>query len=201
MEIIKDIEQGSDEWHAMRVGVITASRFSDVLSKGKGITRQNYMIELAAEILTGQRAEGFTSSAMEWGTQTEPQARATYELNQMVDIEEVTFIRHGEIRCGYSPDGLVGQNGLIEIKCPKTTTQIETVMKGKMPTKHAAQVQGGLWVSERDWCDFVSFDPRIDGKSGYFCERIFRDEIYIANLEREVKIFENELFEMVEKLR
>lgn len=201
MIIHSDIEQGSDEWHEMRLGYVTASRLKDVLAGGKGLTRNAYMMQIAAELLTGQKEESYSNSSMEWGTATEPQARAMYELNCMDDVEQVAFITHDTIKVGYSPDGLVGVNGLIEIKCPKTTTHIETVLSGKMPTGHIPQVQGGLWISEREWLDFVSFDPRINSDKNFFCVRVYRDESYIKNLESEVIRFNDELNELLNKLK
>jgi len=201
MQIIRDLEQGTDEWLELRLGVITASKYKDVLAKGAGKTRKSYMQKLAAEKLTGASVETFKNDAMQWGTETEPQARSTYELMQCEDVEEVAFILHDTINTGVSPDGLVGNDGLVEFKCPVTTTQIETFLSGKMPTAHSAQVQGQMWVSEREWCDFVSFDPRINGASSYFCTRIVRDDKYIKNLESEVVAFDSELNEMIDKLR
>jgi len=201
MEVIKDVEQGTEEWHKLRFGWITASKFKDVIAGGAGKTRKSYMYQLASEILTEERAESYSNEYMEWGTQTEPQARAMYEFESGNTVDQVTFIRHGELKAGCSPDGLVGDNGLIEIKCPKTSTQIETFLSGKMPTTHNAQVQGQLWVSEREWTDFVSFDPRINGTASYFCTRVYRDETYISNLAEKVKTFEHELLEMLEKLK
>jgi len=137
---------------------------------------------------------------MEWGTATEPQARAMYELMQCVDVEEVAFIKVDNKPVGCSPDGLVGSDGLVEFKCPKTTTQLETYLSGKMPSSHKAQVQGQIWVSEREWCDFVSFDPRVEGVSGYLCTRIERDDKYIQELSEKVYQFVDDLGEMIEKL-
>jgi len=201
MQTTRDIEQGTDEWLALRLGVVTASKFKDVLAGGKGLTRLSYMRQLAAETLTGAPIESFKSSAMEWGNETEPQAKAMYELLTASEVEEIAFIKHDSINVGVSPDGLVGDNGLIEIKCPNSTTQIETFLKGKMPTGHIPQVQGQLWISEREWCDFVSFDPRINGKSSFFKIRIERDDKYIQELETKVKFFNEELNEMINKLR
>ena len=202
MQIIKDIEQGSDEWKVLRLGVITGSNFSAVLAGGSGKTRRSYMVKLAAEILTGEPVESYSNAAMEWGVETEPQARAMYELESASEVVEVSFIKHDTICAGVSPDGLVGDDGLVEFKCPNTTTQIETYLKGDMPTTHRAQVQGQLWVSEREWCDFVSFDPRINGKSSYFKKRIERDNEYINNLLWPAVVkFNTELNEVVERLR
>jgi len=198
---IHNCEQGSDAWHELRRGTVTASRFKDVMSKGQGKTRKSYMYQLAAELITGEVTESYTNEYMEWGTLTEPQARAMYELESGNTVEEVGIITLdcGEIAA--SPDGLIGEDGMIEIKCPKTTTQIETFLSGKMPTSHKAQVQGQLWVSGRQWTDFVSFDPRIDGDSSYMCVRIERDEDYIKEIESACFLFAKELQEMVKILK
>lgn len=203
MEIIKDIEQGTNEWKQLRIGVITASKFKDVLAKGSGKTRDSYMLELAGEILTGEPSESFANSYMEWGAKTEPQAKAMYKLRTGNTLEDVAFIKHqtGFDGVGVSPDSLVNNDGLLEIKCPKTTTQIKTFLDGKMPIAHKPQVQGQLWVSKRKWCDFVSFDPRINGEASWFCVRIERDEEYIKNLEEEVFKFKQELDLLVKKLK
>jgi len=196
MEIIRDMEQGSDEWKAIRLGKATASCFMKIMSKGKGSapskTRQSYMLQLAAEILTQQSQDSFINQYMEWGNECEPQARSMYEFNNNVDVEEVAFITLDEF-VGVSPDGLVGDNGLLEIKCPKTTTQLERFLSGEFPSTYRAQVQGQLWVSEREWCDFVSFDPRINGSASYFEIRVKRDEGYIKLLGDEVRKFKDEL--------
>lgn len=209
MQIITDIEQGSDEWKELRLGVITGSRFKDVVAEGKGKTRASYMRQLAAEILTGEAEESFKSDYMEWGTKTEPQARAMYELKTDSIVSEVAFIKHDIRNVGVSPDAIIMPDirdyeekmNLVEFKCPKTTTQIETYLSGKMPTSHIPQVQGQMWISGADWCDFVSFDPRINGDSGWLCVRVNRDEEYIKVLEEKVFKFEDELTKLVEVLR
>lgn len=202
MEIIRDIDQGTDEWIALRFGWITASRFKDVKAGGAGKTRKSYMYQLAAEAITGERAESYSNEYMEWGTLTEPQARAMYELDSGNDVEEVSFIKLNDTnKIGCSPDGLVGSDGMVEFKCPKTTTQIETFLSGKMPIGHAPQVQGQLWVSGREWCDFVSFDPRINGESSYFIQRQYRDENLIKDISEACYKFEDELQEIIIKLR
>tara|TARA_Y100000310_G_C20679575_1_gene815119 strand:+ start:2005 stop:2616 length:612 start_codon:yes stop_codon:yes gene_type:complete len=203
MEII-ECTQGEDEWLQTRLGKVTASRFKDVISKGRGNapskTREAYMLQLVAELLTDQPQDNFTNAAMEWGTETEPQARATYEFASGLDVVEVGFITHSE-HIGVSPDGLIGDNGLLEIKCPKTTTHLQRVRGGVFPTEYKAQVQGQLWVSEREWCDFVSFDPRIVGPSSYFCIRVNRDEDYIKELESKVNQFVGEMLTIYEELK
>jgi putative phage-type endonuclease len=201
VEIIKDIQQGSEEWHAMRLGFITASRFKDVIAGGQGKMRKAYMYQLAAETLTGEREDSFSNQYMEWGTATEPQARSMYEFDSGSTVEEVTFVKLNTLnKIGISPDGLIGEDGGIEIKCPKTTTQIETYLSGKMPTSHKAQVQGSLWVTGREWWDFVSFDPRIDGSASFFLQRIYRDKEYIKELETKCLAFEAELIATINML-
>lgn len=198
MEIYANLEQGTQEWFDLRLGIPTASRFKDVMAKGAGKTRKSYMLDLAAEILTGVRADFFTNEAMQWGTDKEPQARAMYELDTGNDCAIVAFgANHG---CGASPDALIGDNGGIEIKCPNTKTQIETYLAGKMPNSHRAQVQGNMWIFEREWWDFVSFDPRINGDSSYFCTRIERDDEYIKELDDQCGIFNDELADLINTL-
>ena len=204
MEIIKDIKQGSDEWLELRLGKVTASRLSDVIAKGRGSnpskTRESYMLQLAAEILTGDAQDGYTNKYMEWGNQCEPQARSMYEFDSGNDVEEIAFVKVDDW-FGVSPDGLVGDDGLIEIKCPKTTTQIERFLKSEFPSEYKAQVQGQLLATGRDWCDFVSFDPRINGEAQYFCIRVGRDEEYIKELGEKIQLFISELKTMLEKLK
>jgi len=198
MQIHRDIEQGSEEWFKLRLGVVTASRFKDVLAKGRGLTRNSYMSELATEMLTNRHQEGYSNDYMDWGIDTEPQAIANYQFATGYKIERVAFISHDTISAGCSPDILVNDDGLAEIKCPKTETQLKYYSKGVFPIKYKAQVQGQLWISERQWCDFVSFDPRIEDEASYFCVRVHRDESYIAELEREVIRFLKDLDEMVD---
>jgi len=203
MEIIYDIEQGSDEWLRLRLGKLTASRFADVISKGRGSapskTREAYMYQLAAEIITGEPQDSFTNKAMEWGNECEPRARAAYEIASGNNVEECAFITHSDW-VGVSPDGLVGDDGLLEIKCPNTVTQIKRVLANKPPAEYMAQIQGQLWVSGRKWCDFVSFDPRINTDADYFCIRVERDEEYIEALESKCEIFVQDLKALIEKL-
>ena len=200
MKIISDIIQGSDEWIELRAGKITASRLGDVMTGGKGKTRTAYMHQLAAEIITGEIQETFKSKDMEWGNECEPQARSMYEFATGNTVEEVGFILVSEW-FGVSPDGLVTPNGLLEIKCPRTTTQIERYLTGKFPSTYKAQVQGQLLASEREWCDFVSFDPRIQGKAQYFEVRVYRDEDYIKTLNDSINRFVDDLQSLLVKLR
>jgi len=204
MIIHTDIAQGAEEWLQLRLGKLTASRFKDVISNGLGSspskTRLAYMYQLAAERLTGEIEESYSNKFMEWGNEWEDSARASYQLKHDIVVDEVAFIQLND-DIGVSPDGLVGDKGLIEIKCPKTTTQIKWFLDGKVPTEHYAQIQGQLWVSGREWCDFISFDPRIDGESGYFEIRVERDEEYIRELSEKCKAFVDELNQLLEKLK
>jgi len=200
VEII-NCEQGKEEWFKCRLSMVTASEFKSVLAKGEGKTRRTYMLKLASERLTGLSSQGYTNAAMEWGNETEPQARAAYELFQEVEVQQVGFCKLGQW-VGCSPDSLVGNDGLLEIKCPNTTTQIDTILKGLVPPGHKAQIQGQLYVTGRQWCDFVSFDPRIPGKSQYFCKRVIRDDSYIDDiLHPEIEKFVEELKKLVKKLK
>ena len=199
------IEQGTVEWHLQRLGKVTASRVSDVLSKGKSgesASRKNYRTELLVQRLTGQPGESFTNAAMEWGTQTEPLARIAYEAEIGAFVDQVAFIDHPSIvQFGCSPDGLVAEDGLIEIKCGNTATHIDWMLDGKPPTKHIPQMQCQMAVTGRQWCDFVSFDPRLPDDLQLFVVRLERDQEYIEAMEAEVKKFLSEVDEMFIKLK
>jgi putative phage-type endonuclease len=204
MKIIETCEQGSAEWLAMRLGKVTASKVSDVLSKGRGSApskmSETYMIELIAEVLTGNSKPFFENDAMRWGTETEPQARAMYAVNNdFVDVKEVAFVEHNE-QIGISPDGLIGEDGLLEIKCPNTTTQIKRALSNDYSADYKAQIQMQLWVTEREWCDFLSFDPRLDCEAGYLQQRVFRDEEYIEEMKVKVYAFVEKMNEIIEQL-
>lgn len=194
---MSDIVQGTDEWKAARLGKVTASRVSDVIAKtkaGYSASRANYMSDLIIERLTRSQAESYTSPAMQWGTDTEPQARAAYELMTNNTVTEVGFIDHPEIKMtGASPDGLIGNSGLIEIKCPNSATHIDTLLGSSVPQRYFAQIQLQLDCTNRTWCDFVSFDPRMPINLQMFVKRIERDEEYISMLRSEISKFLNEL--------
>ena len=200
-----DMAQGTAEWHAARCGLITASKISDVMSKGRGsapsATRATYMAQLAAERLTGKSADGFTNPAMEWGPETEPQARAEYTMRTGVMIEEVGFVPHPSIaNSGASPDGLAGEDGLVEIKCPNTSTHITTLRGGSIKGGYAYQMQWQMACTGRDWCDFVSFDPRLPDKIAMKITRVPRDNAEIARITEGVAAFERELSDLIAEL-
>ncbi len=205
MNIIETCEQGSAEWLSMRLGKVTASRVKDVLSKGRGKapskTAESYMMELIAEVLTGESKPFFENDAMRWGTETEPQARSMYEVNNgFVTVKEVAFVEHNE-QVGISPDGLVGDDGLLEIKCPNTTTQLKRALSDDYSADYKAQIQMQLWVTERQWCDFVSYDPRLDCAAGYLQQRVERDEEYIEEMKIKVYAFVKKMNELIKQLK
>jgi len=199
------IEQGSKEWLELRLGKVTASRITDVLAKGKSgeaVTREDYRYELVVQRLTGNPGESFTNAAMEWGTATEPQARIMYEAKAGVFVNQVSFIDHPSIdNYGCSPDGLVDSDGLIEIKCPSSKNHIKYLNAGKPPAKYVPQMQCQMAVTGRQWCDFVSFDPRLPPDLQLFVARLDRDEEYIKSMEVEVIKFLTEVETMYTQLK
>ena len=198
MEIV-DCIQGSEEWFLARVGKVTASRFSDVLAKGQGKTRLSYMKRLRAEVLTGLPADTYSNSYMEWGKENEAAARQEYANESGNEIVQVGFVVLNEW-VGGSPDGLVGDDGAIEIKCPKSETHLDYIEANEILTGYYAQIQGVLWITGREWCDFVSYDPRVKC-APYFCKRSIRDDLYIKALEFAVKKFIKELKELIQIIK
>jgi putative phage-type endonuclease len=205
------IEQGSPEWHAMRCGKVTASRVADVIRKtktGVSASRERYMGELIAERLTGVVQDGFKSADMQWGNDTEDQARTAYSFMRDVDLVPIDFVDHPTIpMSGASPDRLVGSSasgpdvyGLVEIKCPATHTHIGTLISETIPTDYVTQMQWQLACTGRRWCDFVSFDPRMPPNMQLFVRRVLRDADRIAELEAAVIEFQSEIDARLEKL-
>lgn len=195
MNII-DCEQGSDEWFTARLGKVTASKFSDVLNKKTG--RGLYMRKLAAERLTGEVEESFRNSIMDKGSEAENEAKEHYSTLLGIPVVSVGFVEKNEW-VGTSPDGLVGDDGTIEIKCPLGSTHIDYIIKNKMPAVYIPQVQGGLWITGRKWCDFISYVPALRSKP-FYCIRIERDNEYIRNLEAATNVFIKELQELIAKV-
>jgi putative phage-type endonuclease len=194
-------EQGSPEWFAARIGKVTASRIADVVAKtktGPSASRANYMAELLAERLTGVTAESFKSESMKWGAENEPDARAAYEFYRNETVTEVGFVLHPNIdQSGASPDGFVGEDGLVEIKCPNTATHMDTLLGKMVPAKYVNQMQWQMACTGRQWCDFVSYDPRMPEHLRMFVKRMPRDDKRIKELETEVAGF---LLEIAVKL-
>jgi len=205
MDNIQVIEQGSDAWHQLRLGKVTASRVADILAKtktGVSASRGNYLVELAIQRVTGQIEESYTNAAMAWGTETEPKARMAYEVFNDVLVEQVPFVDHSTIKgFGASPDGLVNIDGLCEIKCPNSATHWSYLKSGEPPNKYFIQMQAQLSCTGREWNDFISFDPRMPEKSQLFVKRVFRDDKFIAIMEGEVKQFLEEVQKETELMK
>ena len=191
------IEQGTPEWHELRRGKVTASRVADILAKtktGTSVSRQNYLIELALQRTTKTIEPSYTNAAMEWGTATEPQARVAYEVSTNNFVDQVPFIDHHKIQgFGCSPDGLVGADGLLEIKCPNSATHWEYFKAKEPPKKYFIQMQAQMAVTGAKWCDFVSFDPRMPERSQLLIVNVRRDPEFILYMEAEINQFLEEV--------
>lgn len=198
------IEQGTEEWKQLRLGKVTASRIADVTAKiksGWGASRANYMAELLVERLTGIPADCYINDAMRWGTEQEPLARSSYEFLRDCTVDPVGFVAHPTIpMSGASPDGLIGEDGLVEIKCPNTATHIETLQGATVPAKYMGQIQWQLACTGRAWCDWVSFDPRMPAAMQLFVQRVDRDDKFISEIEKTVSDFLSELDAKIEAL-
>jgi putative phage-type endonuclease len=198
-------EQRTTEWFQARLGKVTSSRVADVIAKtktGYSASRENYMAQLVVERMTNKISESYTNAAMEWGVANEKFARAAYELKMDIMVDETGLVDHPTIpMAGASPDGLVGEDGLVEIKCPNTATHIETLLSGEPDAKYVKQMQWQMSCTGRAWCDFVCFDPRMPENLRLFVKRVQRDDSLIAELEEEVRKFLAELEDKVLKLK
>lgn len=184
------MDQGTEEWFAARLGKVTASRAADVLTKKGSAARANLSAQLVLERLTNTKGESFSSAAMQWGVDQEPFARAAYEAHSGVWVDTVGFVQHPTIeRAGASPDGLVGHDGLVEIKCPNTATMIDTLLTGKVPSNYATQMQMQMACTGRAWCDYAVFDSRMPVKAQLFVKRVQRDQKFIDDLNKEIIAF------------
>ena len=203
---MNDMEQRTDEWYAARLGKVTASSLYKVLAKtktGYEADRANYMTQLVLERVTGTKADSYSNAAMQWGTETEPQARASYEFRLDVNVTEVGFIDHPKVTMsGASPDGLVGEVGvgMVEIKCPNTNTHLDALLNEDVPSKYVTQMMWQMACAEREWCDFVSFDPRLPENMQLFIKRVERDDKLIKQLEADVSEFLGEIDETIAAL-
>jgi len=195
------MEQRTEEWFTVRLGKVTASKVGDVLAKtksGPSASRTNYLAELVAERLTGEAYEQFTNAAMAWGTEQEPYARDAYERREDLFIQEIGFVPHPTIyMSGASPDGLVGNDGLVEIKCPNTATHIKNLLGGKIEKKYFSQMQWQMECTGRSWCDFVSYDPRLPEKMSLHVQRVERDEAFLEETRAAIEVFLLEVAETV----
>ena len=196
---ILDFEQGSEEWFKARLGIPTASRFKDIVTPSKGDkskSYKSYMYELIAEKLTNEKEDFFKTEWMQRGNEVEPLARASYEFIHEVKVKEVGIILNDAQTIGASPDGLIGDIGGIEIKCPKPSTMVKYMINGNLPLEYKTQVMGSLWISEREWWDFLAFHPSMD----FFEVRVYRDEEYIKNMAQHINDFVDELHNNYEKI-
>lgn len=197
------MEQRSEEWFKARLGKVTASRVADVLAKiksGESASRRNYKIQLVSERLTGEKQETYINQAMQDGIDREFYARERY-VQQHGEVEEVGFIQHPTLEAGASPDGLVGDDGLIEIKCPLGTTHTETLMTQEVPSKYIPQIQFQLLCTGRKWCDFISYNPMFPEHLQLFVKRVDADPVYQKELEVEVGKFLDEVNDVINKLK
>lgn len=192
---IFNCDQGSPEWFECRAGIPTASRFATVMAKGEGKTRSEYMRKLAGEILTGEQSESYSNAHMERGKEQEDDARRLYAFLTDTDPQITGFIRNGNK--GASPDSLVGGAGGLEIKSALPHIQIDRLERNRLPPEHKAQVQGNLWIAEREFWDFVSYCPRLP----VLIVRVHRDEGYIAEMSSAIDQFNDELAALVERIR
>ena len=200
---VLSMPQGSPEWLAARAGKVTASRINDLMAAKTTAAYRDYKAQIVAEILTGVPQEsGFTNAAMQWGTDKEPLARAEYEMFCAWTVDEVGLVIHPTIEQGAaSPDGLVSTDGLVEIKCPKTSTHLQTLVDKKQPRQYENQMLWQMACTGRQWCDFVSYDPRLPEDLQLFVHRFDRDEKRITEIEAAVKQFLTEVNEMIDKIK
>lgn len=199
------VEQGTDEWKRLRLGYVSASNLDAVMAKGKAgaesITREKYKTRLAIERLTGEIGESYSNSSMEWGVETEEKAAMAYEVSCETLLDKTGFWKHPTLPwVGCSPDRLVDQDGLVEIKCPDSHTHVKYWRSKQVPTEYVKQVQGQIWVMEREWCDFVSFDPRMPEKSRLLIVRAYRDEELIKAMQEETEKFLEEVDKLIIEL-
>jgi putative phage-type endonuclease len=197
------MEQRSEEWFKARLGKVTASRVADILAKiksGESASRRNYKIQLVSERLTGEKQETYINQAMQDGIDREFYARERY-VQQFGEVEEVGFIQHPTLEAGASPDGIVGEDGIIEIKCPMGTTHTETLMSQDVPSKYMPQIQFQLLCTGRKWCDFVSYNPMFPEHLQVFVKRVEADVDYQKELEVEVKQFLSEVDDVINRLK
>lgn len=199
------IPYGTPEWFEARLGKVTASRIADATARiknGWGASRANYMAELIAERLTGTPAESYTNADMQWGIDHEAEARIAYEFYTDATVDPSGFIAHPKIPAsGASPDGEVGTEGLVEIKCPNTATHIDTLLSLSLPEKYVKQMQWQMACTGALWCDFVSYDPRMPENMRLFVRRCPRNGSMIDNLEKDVLDFIAEMETRIEALQ
>jgi len=191
-----NMPQGSDEWFEVRRGIVTASEFGTLLMQGRSgadsKTRRTYMLKLMGERLTGDPMYRYTNDHMERGHDQEPAARELYAFQTDLEPQAVGFIKNGSVGC--SPDSIVGDKGMVEIKTKLAHLHLDVLLGDVVPNEHMAQIQGQLWVAEREWCDFVSYCPKLP----LFVKRVHRDEAFIERIAKAVDLFERELVTLMD---
>ena len=194
------MEQRTEEWYTARAGKVTASRVADVIARtktGYGASRATYMAELVIERITGQPVEKFSSPAMQWGTEKEPEALSAYQVETGALVEQVGFVLHPDIPgSGASPDGLISADGLIEIKSPNSATHLDTLLQQKIPDRYQVQMLWQMACTGRAWCDFVSFDPRLPEHLQLFVVRYEPKPEELTKIEADLVAFLNEVNQM-----
>jgi YqaJ-like viral recombinase domain len=194
-----NMPQGSDEWYEVRRGIVTASEFGTLLMQGRGggdsKTRRTYMLKLMGERLTGDPMYRYSNDHMERGHDQEPAARELYAFQADVEPQAVGFIKNGSVGC--SPDSIVGDDGMVEIKTKLAHLHLDVLLGDTVPNEHMAQIQGQLWVAERQWCDFVSYCPKLP----LFVKRVVRDEAFIERIAKAVDLFERELVTIMDAVQ
>lgn len=198
--IVHDVQQGSEAWRLAKCGKASASEFSSILAKGQGKQRASYLRRIIAERLTGKPVEAYRNAHMDRGNEQEPLARLAYEARTDNLVDQHGFLQHDTLMVGCSPDGIIGTKGGAEIKSVIATVQVETILRGNYPPEHVAQVQGSLWITGREWWDFVSYSQDMPAHLRVYIFRVNRDDKYIAELETEVRKFLREADEAVAKL-
>ena len=192
MKESSQLEQRSHDWLQARCGYPSGSGFKHIMARTKAgkptAARHTYLMDKVTERLTGQPVQHFVTAAMQWGIDNEGYARDAYEAATGRTVAPMGFVRHPSIVCGVSPDGIVDMEGLLEIKCPNSATHLETIREG-MDAEHMAQLQGGMWVCNLKWADFVSYDPRLPKPYHLYIQRVERDQVYIDALEDAVHDF------------
>lgn len=190
--------QGSEAWYEARRGIVTASEFATVMASGRGggdsKTRRTYMLKLMGERLTGDPMYHYVNDHMERGHEQEGEARDAYVFLTDLEPRQIGFLKNGSVGC--SPDSLIGDDGMLEIKTKLAHLQLDVLLGGSVPSEHMAQVQGQLWVADRKWCDFVSYCPRLP----IFAKRVFRDEAYIERIAKAVDLFEREMTTLMDAI-
>jgi len=198
--IYDQIEQGKPEWHTIRAGCVTASMFDTVMAKGRGggesKTRRTYMLTLVGQRLTGEVIDGHTNAHMERGKEMEDSARQLYSLTCGAEVQQVGFIKLGD-DIGASPDGLIGSDGDLEIKTKLPHLHLDCLLRDEVPAEHIKQIQGQLWVADREWCDFVSYWPGLP----IFIKRVPRDGKVIAEIRQAVDVFISEMYDTMEMIK